>query len=247
MRAILLAAGRGRRLGIDEPKSLLRFGGRSLLERHVDHMVGCGIDHLTVVVGYKKEMLEAELDAVRTRREQAGTPLPLEIETLYNELYERSSIVSLQKAGERLLAGAVWMDADVLYPTELLRRLVESPSSNAALIDTSATEDGEEMMLAANQGRVVRVGRKVGPGFDVVGESVGFYKVDAAGGAAMRDALDAEVAAGRMDQEHEDAMRIALEHVSFGFERVDDLPWTEIDFADDVAKAERLAAQVDDC
>ncbi|MBW2527406.1 MAG: phosphocholine cytidylyltransferase family protein [Deltaproteobacteria bacterium] len=245
MRAILLAAGRGRRLGIDEPKSLLRFSGRSLLERHLDHLVACGIDQLTVVVGHKKELLQAELDRVRRQREQAGAPLGLDVETLFNELYERSSIVSLQRAGDRLRDGAVWMDADVLYPRELLRRLVESPSPNAALIDASASEGGEEMMLAANGGRVVKVGRKVGEGFEVVGESVGFYKVDPSGGAAMKKALDAEVAAGRMDQEHEDAMRIALEEVPFGFERIDDLPWTEIDFAEDVAKAEKLAVQID--
>lgn len=245
MRAILLAAGRGRRLGIDEPKCLLRFGGRSLLERHIDHLEACAVDQLTVVVGHQQEKVIAELEAIRRRHAGAGKPLALDVETLYNDLYERSSIVSLERASALLLTGALWMDADVLYPTELLRRLVESEHPNATLLDGSAEESGEEMMLAANGGRLVRIGRRVGSGYDVVGEAVGFYKVDAAGGAAMQAALQQEVAAGRLDEEHEDALRIALEEVAFGFERVDDLPWTEIDFAADVAKAERLAAQVD--
>ena len=39
MKAIILAAGRGKRLGkraAGRPKSLLEFGGKSLLERHID-------------------------------------------------------------------------------------------------------------------------------------------------------------------------------------------------------------------
>jgi len=57
-----------------------------------------------------------------------------------------------------------------------------------------------------------------------------------------RRALDAEVEAGRLDQEYEAAMNSAFAETEFGFERVDDFAWTEIDFQEDVAKAEALAA-----
>jgi hypothetical protein len=57
----------------------------------------------------------------------------------------------------------------------------------------------------------------------------------------MKKYLDAEVAAGRLDQEYEAAMDLAFPFVPFGYEKVDDLPWTEIDFEEDVEKAIRLA------
>jgi choline kinase len=58
----------------------------------------------------------------------------------------------------------------------------------------------------------------------------------------MRRLLAEEVKAGRDDAVYEAALDRALPEVAFGFERVDDLPWTEIDFEEDVARAEQMAA-----
>lgn len=245
MRAILLAAGRGRRLGSDGPKCLVRVRGRSLLERHLDAMVASGIRALTIVVGHGRAALERELATIVASREQAGCPLGLDVECVLNELYPHGSLVSLARAAHRLRAGGLWMDADVLYPAALLAKLVRSAHPNAVLLDARASETGEEMMLAVAQGRVAKIARRVGQGWDVVGESVGFFKVDAAGGAALAAVLEREVSEGRLDQEHEEGLDRLLPDVAFGCELVGDLAWTEIDFPEDVAKAERIAESLD--
>lgn len=244
MRAILLAAGRGRRLGIDEPKCLVQVEDRSLLERHLDCMVHAGIDELTVVIGHAHESLVAAVETIERQRAKAGRALPINVEFRFNERFVHGSIVSLQCAGDRLAEGALWMDADVLYPPELLRRLVISSHANCALLDARASETGEEMMLAAREGRLQRIARRVGPDWDLVGESVGFFKAGPEAGEVMREILDAEIAAGRLDQEHEDALNQAFDRVPFGFERVDEFPWTEIDFPEDIEKATQLAAKL---
>ena len=43
MHAILLAAGRGRRLEADRPKCLLEIEGKTLLERHVMNLASAGV------------------------------------------------------------------------------------------------------------------------------------------------------------------------------------------------------------
>ena len=56
MKAIILAAGRGKRLGkraAGRPKSLLEFGGKSLLERHIDILRANHVTHITLVIGYQ--------------------------------------------------------------------------------------------------------------------------------------------------------------------------------------------------
>src|ERR1700690_4409079 len=69
-RALILAAGVGRRLdnghpsGRHLPKALLRFGGRSLLERHCDILRRCGVQDITLVLGYGEDEVRAELDAL---------------------------------------------------------------------------------------------------------------------------------------------------------------------------------------
>jgi choline kinase len=235
MKAILLAAGRGRRLGSAAPKCLLSIGGKTLLERHAANLLEAGITHLTIVVGFERNQVAQAVDRMRSA-------LPVSI--IDNPRFANGSVVSLQVAGERLLEGAVWMDADVIYPAGLMRRLVESPHPNCVLIDGSSEETGEEMMIGVRGGRAVKIARRVGGGWEVAGESVGFFKVGPEGGRVMKRILDEEVAAGRLDQEYEAALDHAFGEVPFGHERVDDFAWTEIDFEEDVEKASRIAAEL---
>jgi choline kinase len=238
MRAILLAAGRGRRLGVNEPKCLVRIAGRALLERHLQNMAEAGVTALTVVVGFQQ-------DKIRDALARLAPPMPVEI--LENERFERGSIVSLQVASHHLERGAIWMDADVFYPSALLRRLVDTEHESSVLLDARSEETGEEMMLGVLGGRVRQIARRVGAAapdgtpWELVGEAVGFAKAGPTGGAVLKRILDREVGAGRLDQEYEAAMNVAFAETPFGYERADEFAWTEIDFQEDVAKAEALA------
>ena len=232
MRAVLLAAGRGRRLGSAEPKCLIAIDDRTLLERHLANMVAAGVTALTIVVGFEKERILAALERLRPA---------LAVETIENPRFVHGSIVSLQVAADRLLEGAIWMDADVLYPAALLRRLVTSAHANCVLLDGRSEESGEEMMVATRGGRAAKIARRVGREWDFAGESVGFTKVGPEAGRVMKRLLDEEVAAGRLDQEYEAAMDRAFAEAPFGYERVDDFGWTEIDFEEDIVKARGLA------
>ena len=56
--AIILAAGFGSRLSPltdNKPKSLIEFGGKTLLERNVELLKNQEIDDITIITGYKKE------------------------------------------------------------------------------------------------------------------------------------------------------------------------------------------------
>ena len=91
MKAIMLAAGIGRRLygdgGDQPPKALLSFGGKTLLRRHIEVLRPAGVEELTMVVGYRKEdvLAEAELvagaDFVKTStgKESVNATLPVGI------------------------------------------------------------------------------------------------------------------------------------------------------------------------
>jgi len=231
-RAVLLSAGCGRRLGLGAPKCLARVGGRTLLDRHLESLAACGVERVAIVVGYRRELVEAEL---------ARAPAPLAVELVVNERWERGNLLSLHAAADRLDGGGVWMDADVVYPTALLRRLLDSPHEDCLLLDPRARETGEEMMAGVRGGRVARIARRIGPGWELAGEAVGFTRVGAAGARLVRRLLDEEVAAGRVDAVYEAALDRALPDHPFGFERADDLPWTEVDFPEDLARAEEIA------
>jgi choline kinase len=130
------------------------------------------------------------------------------------------------------------MDADVLCGADVIARLVHSPHENCFLLDGSVESTGEEQMLLVRDGRVRHIVRGGAPGWELAGESVGFLKLSAPAARLLRDLLASRVAAGDCGIEHEEVYPDLLARVDVGFERVDGLPWTEIDFAEDVRRAE---------
>ncbi len=237
MHAIILAAGVGRRLnqGQPLPKCLLEFGGMTLLERHCRNLAACGVDNLTVVVGHESAQIASVL-AGMTR------PRPL---LHYNPLYTLGSSVSLWSARHTLLCGddVLVMDADVLYHPAILRRLIESPLRNCYLMDCDFVPGDEPVKLCVADRRIVEFRKIVAAGlhYDQIGESVGFFKFDATTALLLARLIDAYVADGRSAQPHEEALRdLALNpDINIGVEDVSGLPWLEIDFPEDLIRAEQ--------
>src|SRR5262245_15745773 len=126
MRAILLAAGTGRRLQRPVPKCLVDIGGMTLLSRALRALATVKVIEAWIVVGYRHELITAELDRF---------PSPLPVVCVHNEAYLRGSVRSLWAARQVLSGAALVMDADVLFPVHLLRRLVQSAHRNCVLAD----------------------------------------------------------------------------------------------------------------
>ena len=61
MKAVILSAGQGKRLlplTADCPKCILPVQGRSLIEWQIDELAKCGIDQVTVVLGFRADKVE---------------------------------------------------------------------------------------------------------------------------------------------------------------------------------------------
>jgi choline kinase len=131
------------------------------------------------------------------------------------------------------------MDADVLFHRTILKRLVDSAHPTALLMDESVKQTGEECMVVAQGGRVIALTKKMPPRYDMAGEGVGFLKVRGTDTSPLLRSVQAHVERGQLDMEYEDALLEFFGEVKVGYERIGGLPWTEIDFEEDVARAER--------
>jgi choline kinase len=238
MKAVILAAGRGRRLGSagdERPKILLRFGGRTLLQRHMDILEYCGVRDVAVVVGYRAESVRDEI----RRLGRAG-----QIHLIENPRYAEGSVVSLWSASAAFAgeSSTLLMDGDVLYDWRLMQRLTQSDRANCLLMDRNI-EPGEEpvkLCIAADQ--IVDFHKKPQQNHDFHGESVGFFRLSSRIGAALLARAAEYVESGRHDQEYEEPLRdliLASAPGVFGYEDITGLPWAEIDFPLDVARARR--------
>ncbi len=103
-----------------------------------------------------------------------------------------------------------------------------------------ASFTGEEMMLTLREGRIWDITRGVVDPAHTIGEGVGFYKLAPSTAQHLRCLLEQCVAEGRDDVEYEEVFRALFKVCGFGYELVGDLPWTEIDFPDDISKADQV-------
>jgi histidinol-phosphate/aromatic aminotransferase/cobyric acid decarboxylase-like protein/choline kinase len=132
MRAIILAAGLGRRmmpLTENVHKTLLSVGGRPIIDRLICGLKESGIFRITIVTGYRADELESY---VRRRFPD------LELSFVRNDLYESTNnIHSLALAFEQLdfTENIVLLESDLIFEPAVLRRLIASKHENVAVVD----------------------------------------------------------------------------------------------------------------
>ena len=188
---MVLAAGVGRRLGSAHagPKMLLRFGGRSLLERRLMSLAACGIETVSITVGHEGEAIRAEA---------ARLAAPMEVGFVENPRYREGSVVSLAVQGAVLRSGrpVLVMDGDVLHDARMVSRLFEREAEGVVLVDPELEPGDEPVKVCFRDDRIVDF-RKVpaDPG-DRRGESVGFFRLGPDLACDLADRCDETLAAG---------------------------------------------------
>jgi len=232
--AIILAAGGARRLAPltdHTQKSLLPVGGRAILARMLEALHAVGVRHVVIVVGHCADQVRALA---------ASGPAGMIIECVHNPDYQKGSVLSLLSAREAILGGSTLiMDADVVFPREFLRRLVESPAPNALLIDRGFADTGEEVKIYTEGGRVIALGKKVMPkAWDLVGEGIGFFKCGVAAAPDLVRLLEHVSEESQGLCEYEDALHLIVSCQPVAPVDVTGLPWTEVDFVEDLRRAD---------
>jgi choline kinase len=237
MRAIILAAGRGMRLreAADVPKCLLSFDGMTLLERHLRLLRNAGVDEVVLALGWRHELVSAELDRLAWR------PRP---EIVLNPGFELGSVLTVHTVAEAMTRGGdvLLMDADVLYHDRIMAALVagERPV-NRVLLDRDFEAGDEPVKLCVRHGVPVELRKQLAADlkYDIIGESVGFFRFDNAGARRLAAIVSDYVGSDRAHLPHEEAVRDLFREGSQVVEVADvtGAPWIEIDFPNDVSRA----------
>ena len=216
------------------PKCLLQFGGKSLLQRHIEILNDLDTDRIIIITGYRRADIEAALATINSRAP---------VEPVINPNYETGSVVSLHCAYDHLTDGTdtILMDADVLYDPAILGRLFNTRFGNCFLLDRDF-EPGDEPVKLCVAGNTLVEFRKIpdtDKTWDYQGESVGFFRFDAAVSARLAHKAGEYIENNRADEPYEDAIRDLLRETPglFQFEDITGRDWIEIDFPADVERA----------
>lgn len=240
MDAIIYAAGRATRLGpthAAQAKIMLEVGGRPLLEWHIAHLAKAGISRVFVVTGHLREQVNAILPELRGRY---GLPL----EELFNPGFCEGSVISvgvslpiIESATDSILL----MDGDVFYDRAVLQRLLLSRHRTALLIDTGySTLDDDPVLVPIRKGKPFEFLKRWKGKADLVGESVGFFKVHLSDIPLLVSETRNRTLGTRRLESYDEIIRALVKAGWFDYEDVTGMPWTEIDFPRDVEYARNV-------
>lgn len=184
MKAIIIGAGRGRRLmptTAETPKCFAEVQGRRLIDWAVSAFAGAGLSEICFIGGY-------QIDKVRKAYPQ--------FVFRHNAGWEQNNILlSLMHAEDLVAEGFVCCYSDILFTNEVVRRVLDHPANIALSVDTCWLEryqhrtqhppdDAEKVTV--RDGWVSRVHRAIDPKI-AHGEYTGITKFTPSGAALLRE------------------------------------------------------------
>ena len=177
MKALILAAGLGTRLAPitnDRPKSLVPVNGKPILMKQIENLHANGITDITIVSGYKAEILEK---VVHQLYPEINIIESVDYATT-NNMY--SAYIAREAIGENEF---LMMNADVYYDSSVISALLTDKAENAIVTDIG-TYIEESMKVVEVEGRLVKISKAITPE-EALGASIDVYKFSAEGGKAF--------------------------------------------------------------
>tara|TARA_Y100000310_G_scaffold300162_1_gene335606 strand:- start:19 stop:744 length:726 start_codon:yes stop_codon:yes gene_type:complete len=231
MKALILAAGIGKRLKNNIPKILLKIGSKNLLERHIENLLNLGIKNIGIVIGYKSNQLRNFIKKIDRKKN---------IKIFKNSSYKLGSIVSLVSASNffYIKGNLILMDGDVLYDKKILKKLLNSKKKNCLLIDKKFEKGQEPVKVCIKNNKIIDFGKIVNQDFDYQGESVGFFKFSNKSSLKFLQQSRKIMKSNKNSMYEESIQKIIKEKkILMDFENITNLPWVEIDFKKDLILA----------
>tara|TARA_B100000378_G_scaffold125191_1_gene101079 strand:- start:1970 stop:2764 length:795 start_codon:yes stop_codon:yes gene_type:complete len=124
LRAIILAAGEGKRLGQltkDRPKCLTRLFGKSLLQYQLDVFQNCDINDISIVTGYKSDMIKFP-----------------NITYFHNPDYQNTNMLETLFCAQRKIDDQIIVTySDIIFEKRILELLLEEDEDISIIVDSN--------------------------------------------------------------------------------------------------------------
>lgn len=238
MKAVILAAGVGSRirpLTDNTPKSLLKVGEKTILERMIDNLIAVEIKEIAVVTGYLEEQIK---DFISQKYPD------LKVTFIRNDVYETTNTAYSLNLTKDFVGDDEFIkfDADVVFEKQVLERLINSHSDSSLCIDKNIHLDKEEVKVITEEGeKVLQVGKKLDPTLSK-GESIGIEKISKEASKVLFEELAKVLSDPAKQQEYYDDSYTTLVEKGLPFYATDitGLKWVEIDTHEDYERANSL-------
>jgi choline kinase len=229
---VILAAGKGTRLGKPFPKSLTPVGdGTTILERQLRAFRSVFPEaSITIAVGHQVEDIVDAYPDIR-KHYNADFASTNTAKTLLGAMH-----------GTPFDEGVLWVNGDLVFDEGVLRAFqpIVVTGRNGVAVDRSRVADEEVKYTLDEYGHIDRISKDISPTV-ALGEAVGINYISADDKGEFLYWLNAV----REQDYFERAIELSASASRIAFEPVDITPYTaiEVDFAEDLARVEAALAE----
>lgn len=232
MKALVLAAGLGTRLAPltdDRPKCMVEVNGTPILFQQLNCLLENGVEDITVISGYRAELLEAVL----------AEKYPM-VHVLRSVDYASTNNMYSAYLGREAMGGAAFLmlNADVFFDSSVITALLQDAHPNAIVTEVGRWIE-ESMKVRAEDGRLTSISKAI-TAEEAYGTTIDVYKFSPEAGAAFFEVCRQYIEVrGERKLWSEVALNDTLQMADF---RACPLAgrWLEIDNHEDLEAAEKL-------
>ena len=241
MKSVILAAGisaRLRPLTNNTPKCLLKIGGKTILERTLDNLLAYNLSDVIIVTGYLEDQIKNFVTEYYSN---------LNVTYIFNDKYDTTNnIYSLWMTKDLVMNNEMLLlDSDILFDKRILGLLLHSGYSNCLALRSDHKLSDEEIKVRLNSDKSIAEISKTVNLKHAIGESIGIEKFDAEFTNKLFENLDRKILVeNKVKIFYEAAFQDAINDGNKIYAvDIGPLKCIELDFADDIEKANREVIQ----
>ena len=232
MKALILAAGQGKRLlpyTAETPKAFLQVNGKPILYHIIDRLISNKIKDIVVVVGFRKDRMISNL-----LRDYPD----VNFEFVVNERFSTTNtLYSMWLARDFINDEFLYMHGDILFNCNLIKKLLNPQYKNAALV----SEFKENMHAYGENGIITRISKQT----PIIGKAIGIYKFS----KEARDMLFAEadniIRSGAVNVFQSEAVNPTIKTHKMHCVLAPYTSWAEIDDYEELLAAQEKMKQIE--
>ena len=229
MQAIIMAAGKGSRLGEltkGNPKSFVEIKGKKLIEYNLHILRELGIDKIIIVTGYREEAFQ-----------ELTKDMP-EVVLKYNPFYSLVNVLgSFYMGMDELTDDFLYLHADTLCEKKVFDELVKL-NADVNLPTEFKECDDEAMKVHLEKGKITKITKQM-PLEEAAGEFIGIASFRKETLKKLKEKTKEVLAEGKYDSYFEASIQRLIDENEFDIKAIDikDAFWAEIDFEEDYQRA----------
>ena len=226
MDALILAAGRGTRMGqIDIPKCLLDIGGTSIINNQIKNFKNAGINRIFIVTGYNSELIHSHLNG--------------DFIFLHNSDYANTNnLHSVWAAKDSLDDDFICVYGDLLFHKEILENCIQNDNDICLVIEKNVRS--ETMKVKIENNLIVEVNKSISQDL-ADGNFIGMAKFKKSMIPVLFGEISLLVDNGNLKSYYTSAIESLIKKdEKINFVETNNFPWMDIDEEQELAEAKKI-------